>query len=280
MMKERIRSRDLRLLSEYLDSRLSETQTRKFEARLAEDSALRERLENLRKTKLMLSRLSRVKAPRHFTLTPEMVKVRRQKKQPMVLAMRWATTVAAILLVVMFGADLIFRSPIIGQPKMQAAAPAMESMALSADSVVDEEAANAEATPEPLILWGAAGSGGGGEEPEAIGMGGGFGSGGGGTEEPVIEPPVPTEAAPEEVPTGPLETMPQDTRIASKEAGDSPILGVNPEQGGEIISTSEAAAAPASATWFASLTALEWLEIALAVIVLGTGVTWLILRKR
>ncbi len=280
MMKERIRSRDLRLLSEYLDSRLNETQKRKFEARLAEDSALRERLENLRKTKLMLSRLSRVKSPRHFTLTPEMVKVRRQKKQPMVLAMRWATTVAAILLVVMFGADLIFRSPIIGQPKMQAAAPAMESMALSADSAVDEEAANAEATPEPLILWGAAGSGGGGEEPEAIGMGGGFGSGGGGTEEPVIEAPVPTEAAPEEVPTVPLETMPQDMRIASKEAGDSPILGVNPEQGGEIISTSEAAAAPASATWFASLTAIEWLEIALAVIVLGTGVTWLILRKR
>jgi len=44
MMNERGRSRDLQHLSQYLDSRLNETQTRKLEARLAQDAALRGQL--------------------------------------------------------------------------------------------------------------------------------------------------------------------------------------------------------------------------------------------
>ncbi len=272
MMNERGRSKDLQLLSEYLDSRLSETQKRKFEARLAEDSALRERFENLRKTKLMLSRLSRVNAPRHFTLTPEMVKVRR-RKQPLLTMMRWASSVAAILLVVLFGADLIFKSNLIARPMLQAA-PVMESMTYAEDST-----ANTEATPEPLILWGvpnAAGSGGGSAESEAFGLGGGGGS----SEEPVIETGTPPEEVTEEVATLPTETTSDDTRIVSKEAGESPILGLNPEQGGEIVSSSTQVTAQTTENWLSRISAIQWVEIALAVIALGSGVTWLIIRKR
>jgi hypothetical protein len=274
MMNERGRSRDLQHLSQYLDSRLNETQTRKLEARLAQDAALRERLENLRKTKLMLSRLSRVRAPRNFTLSPEMVKVRRKQRHPLTLAMRWATTVAAILLVVLFGADLLFKGPILARSSLQEAAPAMEAMTLSEDM-----AANAEPTPEPLILWGApnAPGRGGGDEAEAFGLGGG---GTGAVEEPITEAPVPIDEVPEEAPPGPVEATPQDTETFSKGTGESPILGLNPDQGGEIVSTSEAPAAAESAAWLSNLSVLNWVEIALAVIILASGMTWLILRKR
>jgi hypothetical protein len=187
--------------------------------------------------------------------------------------MRWSTSIAAILLVVLFGANLILKSPLIAQPMMQAA-PAMESMALSTEAASSEEA-----TPEPLIIWGAPNeAGGGGEaESEAIGIGGG---GGEISEEPLTEMTTPPEETTEEAMTSPDETTPEDTRISSKDAEESPILGVNPEQGGEIISPSEPTTAQQAETWLARVSTIQWIEIALVLITLGSGVTWLILRKR
>ncbi len=271
MINNKQRIKDLRLLSAYLDGELREPQRRKLEMRLTKEEALREQLENLRKTQSVLGRLPRVSAPRNFTLTPEMVTVRR-KRQPLFTALRWTTPVAAILMVVLFSVELLTGGPFLA------------SRSQSAVLEMDESAPAEEASPEPLILWGA---------PGVEGSGGGMGGDAADSEmraaqEPMMEMlPAPEEEAveatampqeqAEEGLTAPMDAE-EESLEAYKSAGDSPILGINTDQGGDVISTSEDATPPTSP--IARLRAIRWAEIALAVIAAGGGIALLILRKR
>ena len=256
---KRRKTQELNKLSAYLDNALSPRQTRKLEARLAVDPELQEKLDKLRRTKLTLGHLTRLRAPRNFTLTPDMVSVRKPRKQPLQTTLRLASALAAVLLVVLFGAEFILRE--IRPPQMlEAEAPVME-----AARVADE------ATPEPLIQWGFPGgqAGGMGGDPSAM-------------EEPMLE----MEAMPEEAPeTDPLpEEQPE---IQAEEAEELPaakggdlILGINPDQAGEIIDRSEPAAAQPESEPFPWPEILQWVQIALAVIAVGGGLALLILRTR
>lgn len=62
--------RDFELLSAYLDNMLTERERQTLEQRLAEDTALRAALHDLRETVALLRNLPRLKAPRSFALDP------------------------------------------------------------------------------------------------------------------------------------------------------------------------------------------------------------------
>lgn len=271
MTNKRRNTRELNILSAYLDNALSPRDKKKFEVRLAKEPELQQKLENLRRTKHVLSWLPRLHAPRNFTLTLDMVAERKPRRQPLQAGLRLASALAAVLLVVLFGVEFILGE--IRQPEMLAAeAPALEVM----------EAARApmEETPVPLIQW----------EPSGQGGGAAGGIGGEGDdiiiiEEPVEEPVMELEAAPEEE-SPEIEALPQEESLGAGETSEQPaakgddlILGINPDEGGEIIDRSEPAdlpMEPATQPWSGIL---RWAQIALAVIAVGGGIALLLLRR-
>ena len=276
MNNERRRIKEINMLSAYLDNALKAKEAEELETRLKHEPDLREKLDNLRRTKLLISRLDRVRAPRNFTLTPDMVKVRAKKAKPLFTTLRLASSFAAILLVALFGVQLLLQGGL--QPAMMGSeAPIMEEAARVSD----------EATPEPLIFWSQPGMGGAVE---------GYGGRGGETtsEEPILEI---EEAAPEEKQDEPAspeeeseipsaeELPPQETDAADSEAQEkkleesSPILGVNPDQSGEILERS----APGPRKSEPSIPwqrIILWAQIGLAVIAVGGGITLWVLRSK
>lgn len=277
MNNERGRPQDLNQLSAYLDDALNDKERKALETRLLVDLELRQKLENLRTTKYLINNLPAVRAPRNFTLSAEMVKVRRKKRQPLFGAFRLATSLAAILLVVLFGVEMLLGERLAALPR------SMSEPQMEAATTFDAE------TPEPLILWG---------EP-GLAEGGGVNGYGGGeefmAEAPQVEselapeePEVIEEALPEALPEGVTEeesmleaTREDEAQSQKRQALEDapPILGLNPEQGGEMIAQTEVGtdAGEAAPLW---QVALRWGQVALAVIALGGGVAlWLLRRK-
>lgn len=275
MKKERDRIEELNMLSAYLDNALEAEELEKLKSRLEQDQGLRQKLENLRQTKVLISRLDRLNAPRNYTLTPDMVKVRRRKSKPLFSTLRLATSFAAILLVALFGVQALLGGGFLPSA-MTAEAPMME-----AARVEDES------TPEPLILWAQPGVGG------AVPDGYGGGSAESLPEESFIleQPSEEEEIAPKDQPVEQPETLPE-AELAPQEPeeiesyaaeedleGASPVLGINTEQGGEVLDRSEPASADqkAAVDW---TQVIQWAQVGLAVIAVGGGVTLWILRKK
>ncbi len=92
MNNESKRPNEIKMLSAYLDNELSIARRQSLEKRLQNEPDLRRKLEDLRKTKMALGSLARVHAPRNFTLTPDMVKVRRKKQVPWFSTLKLATS--------------------------------------------------------------------------------------------------------------------------------------------------------------------------------------------
>jgi hypothetical protein len=284
MKNERRSTQELNRLSAYLDGALTASEQKQLEAALMHDQNLREKLENLRRTKIILGSLPRMRAPHNFTLSPDMVTVRRKKQQPFVNLLRLASSLAAVLLVVLVGVELVLGGKFQMPGAMMAEAPLTEEVAVS----------DAEASPEPLIQWFQGGVGGGGKEA-VTGMGGGAIMEESASEIYIEEAPVeemPVEEMPEE--TLPEEEMeeaaeaemmpqinaePQEQADSSAAQVDGLILGVNPDQGGEVLSRSEPGAEdePAQAAW----PLIRWVQIILAVITIAGGLLlWNLKRKQ
>jgi hypothetical protein len=280
MKNERQHIRDLETLSAYLDGELTQADSLAVRARLQDDPGLKAQLENLRKTKTTVGSLPRLRAPHNFTLTPDMVTVRRSKKSaPFVGTLRLASALAAILLVVLFGVEFLFASGPLAST-LRRAEPMMEAAMLAED-----------AEPEPLIVWGVPGAGGYGSDQPVNGIGGGDPK----MEDTVMvesapveaEMPAEAEALPEEAPEMILEAEPlpsdaQEAEMLAPPPGAEkqlPILGINTDESGEIIrrSSDTAADALAAPAW---RTIVRWLKVALGVVVVGGGLAWWLLRER
>ncbi|MDX2138989.1 MAG: hypothetical protein SF123_12940 [Chloroflexota bacterium] len=95
MMNER----DLELLSAYLDNTLTAEARSAVDARLLTDAPLRRELDTLRETKLLISGLPQLKAPRDFTLTAAMVGGR-ARTLPVILS-PWVSALSAAAAVIM-----------------------------------------------------------------------------------------------------------------------------------------------------------------------------------
>lgn len=263
MNKQRRTTPELNTLSAYLDNALSAQEKAVLEDRLKKESALREQLENLRRTKIILGYLPRLKAPRNFTLTPDMVTVRSKKRQPLFTALRLASSLAAILLVVLFGVELITNGSFQDTP-LTASEPQMEAARVAED-----------AKPQPLIIWSEPGMGGGAAE----GMGGDSSV----SEAPMLEmePLQPEteleeEALPQEQPEAEAERFSfEDGEVDEKNL----ILGINVDEGGEIIDRSDPAGQMEQTPFFAT-DSLRWLQIALAAIALIGALALLVLQRQ
>ena len=263
MNNERRRINELNMLSAYIDNALKEKEVKQLESRLEKEPELRERFENLKRTKLLLSRLDPVRAPRNYTLTPDMVEVRGKKNKPLFTTLRLASSFAAILLVVLFGIQLALQGGLL-PPRMQSEAPAM----------LEEAQVDDETTPEPLIFWAEPGTGGGVDEgfgggPESMAEKPFF------PEEPVGEEETPAEepAIPEEQPG--IESLPPDINIEDS----SPILGVNPDRSGEILDRSVPGIEEQQEETPDWSSVIRWVQIGLALIAVGGGVSLWLLRR-
>lgn len=98
--------RDVELLSAYLDGKLSQADSTRLESRLKTDPELRSVLNDLSSSRSLLRKLPQRRAPRNFTLTPQMARV----KPPLpraVPALRWATSLATLLLFVTIAANAL-----------------------------------------------------------------------------------------------------------------------------------------------------------------------------
>lgn len=250
------------LLSAYLDGQVSPGERSQIEKKLASEAAFRQAIEELRHTRTVIRSMPRRRAPRNFTLTPEMVTIRR--RQGWFPVLRFSSAFAAIASVVLFALQLL--PGVINGRAIPAAAPA------AMEFTGAQEPAG---TEPPLIYWG-------GPPAEAKGMGGGGGDGniypggmGGGAPDTVFG--VPSDAATpsiqfeipqatsqpgigaasmpemptatvEATPEAPLTLAPQATATPGSErsmegAQGGPVLGLRPADSGKVIAESQPAAA-------------------------------------
>ena len=147
-MTSNLSKRDLEALSNYLDGQLSRRQQRKLETRLQKDESLRLELANLRRTRAALRDLPRLKAPRHFTLTPEIAG--QQVRGGLYPTMRLASALATILFVVVTFGDLITSSSAQLVESAQPVADVFDDSAFAAETSTAQDmvAENAAAEPE------------------------------------------------------------------------------------------------------------------------------------
>lgn len=108
-MTKNISSRDWEALSAYIDGYLSQRERQQLEERLQRSMELKHGLDELRRTRQVLRSHPKMRAPRNFTLTPEMVSVQetRRSGSGMFPVMRLASVLASILLVLVVVGDLL-----------------------------------------------------------------------------------------------------------------------------------------------------------------------------
>lgn len=276
-------------LCAYLDGELSEKERRHLESRLQAKPELRSALEGLQKTRAVLRAAPRLRAPRNFTLTPEMAGI--QTKRTATLGarlypvMRASSALASVLFVLVVAGELFLGSTRLAarqvamEPVLEMAPAAKEMAAPEAPAetvVVETEAElfsgaadTAMATPLPTMAAKMPVEGvGGGEAYPAL------------TEEPPAAPaaseltfPAPLTPTPEAYPHG--TQLAEAPPISMQAAPSTPAAQVELAQQAPVDAenvTSEAGST-ATQTW-------RWVELFLAALALSSGLAALLLRPR
>ena len=137
--------RDLELLSVYLDGQLSPSDSTRLESRINSDPSLRDALNNLRSTRSLLRQLPSRRAPRNFTLTPQMAGVKPPTPR-IVPVFRFASAFATFLFIITFLINGLFSfaasAPVpaafnAAAPMSAAQAPAPQAFAAVAPTATD-----------------------------------------------------------------------------------------------------------------------------------------------
>jgi hypothetical protein len=138
MMNNRFTTRDWQSISEYLDNQLDAKSRARLEARLKENPELRQALEEMRRTKIVLRSQPRLRAPRNFTLTPAMAGIK-PKKGPMYYpTLRLAFALVTVLLAVVFLGDIVsnYSRPLSIETRM--ASMPMESLVTEGETLAEQ----------------------------------------------------------------------------------------------------------------------------------------------
>jgi hypothetical protein len=152
MMKKRLSPKDFKVLSAYLDGQLTPRESDRLEARLAEEKGLKETLIELRRTRQLLRAVPRLRAPRNFTLTPEMVGKRQPSGARLYPAFRLASAVATLLFVAVVVGDLFGGSFQYMSGRDQAASQVAVHQEMEAPAGEEMGAAESEEVPEAMVL--------------------------------------------------------------------------------------------------------------------------------
>ena len=101
-MTKKISLRKMEALSAYLDGELSQGARRRLETNLEQDAVMRAALEDMRRTRAVLRRTPHLRAPRNFTLSPDLARSKGQWRASSgaYTALRLASALASILLVI------------------------------------------------------------------------------------------------------------------------------------------------------------------------------------
>ena len=151
-MNNQITSRDIELLSAYLDNQLSSKDRASIEARLTVEPELRKELQSLDQARQLLHQLPRYRAPRNYYLKPEMIRPARTLKLAPIFGV--VSAVASVLLaVVIIGSRLVTTaSPVAMSP---AAAIPTETITFQQEIARSAPAAESPTEAAPLIAMGA-----------------------------------------------------------------------------------------------------------------------------
>jgi hypothetical protein len=244
-MKTQLSPRDWQQLSDFLDNQLNPREKADLEKRLVERADLRTGLEELKQTRAVLQAAPHRRAPRNFTLKPEMIPARRKAWQGWTPTFSFASVATALVAGVMLLGQVFPMGKAV--PMMAAAPVSAPQAAISAEDA-------SQATPM-IITWGD-------QSPAGMGEGGGGGYGGGAPEtalnpsagkatEPTQVAAMPTampveELRPQPTPTSmPVQPQPEPTQgpltlapaVSSAESTgtENLILGIPPtEEQGQI----------------------------------------------
>ena len=244
-MRKKLSSRELHLLSAYLDGELSNKDQKRVGRLLSDHPAAISSLEKLRQAKSVIKLLPIHKVPRNFTISAE--EVRRSSIPNLAGVLRYASAVSAVLLVVVLAFDFL---------SLYQSAPGDLGLARSnAETTPREKTISSVDEEAPIIIW----------HPAAPPAGEGYGIGGGrgGADDSDLQNEMllpyvniaPGDDQTEEVPsiaqeetTAETEQLPQvvgeqpqadaekyDRESKSPEDGSGPILGIRPSESQGII---------------------------------------------
>jgi anti-sigma-K factor RskA len=138
-MTNKISNREWEALSAYLDKQLSARERSRLEARLKENPELRQALEEMRRVRTILRSQPKMRAPRNFTLTPEMVGMRRRpaRRSRAYPVFRLASVLATLLFVLVLVGDFVTGSGSLTS-RESASAPQVVAMATEQAGQVEE----------------------------------------------------------------------------------------------------------------------------------------------
>ncbi len=112
-MKKQLSIHDWQALSALLDGKLSPQEKSRLEARLSKDANLREALEGLRRTRILLRNSPKIRAPHNFSLTRQMVGIQEKQRTGAVYPLlKFSTVLASILFIFALLGDFFVRQPL------------------------------------------------------------------------------------------------------------------------------------------------------------------------
>jgi hypothetical protein len=144
--------RNRRQLSPYLDGMLSDQESRRLEAHLAQCQACRDELAELRATVQALAELPLAEVPRSFALTaaPRRIEAPQPASRRLELGLGLATAVVAFILAVVAAGDLL-GVPGGGEQEEQPAALEMRSLTATTETGVPEPGTPEVQPPQPTL---------------------------------------------------------------------------------------------------------------------------------
>jgi hypothetical protein len=211
--------RNLETISAYLDGELTTNERERFEHQLKKDDSLQNLYQDLKRARSVLRNAPKLRAPRNYILTPEMVgiEVRQSRAFPL---FRFASAFAAFLLVLLFLGDIFVLPGMMSAPsraiqvaeslQLEEPAPEMET-----DMFASQPPAAAEPAVEEMPAEGAPAEGDNlsppMESPSAV--------------EKLLPTLIPgASEAEQSLLAGVTETPEEELMIASSEQSDFPIL--------------------------------------------------------
>lgn len=137
-MTKQLSVQEFENLSAYLDGELTSQEQSRLEHALEHSSELRQALDELRRTRIILRSASRLRAPRNFTLTAAMVGAVKPARKSFFAfnALRFSSALASILLVLtIIGEWFTFSGPL-AAPVAMVSEPANQAEALPPDAAL------------------------------------------------------------------------------------------------------------------------------------------------
>lgn len=188
--QQQLSPKDWQQLSEYLDGQLSSRDQNRLEQRLRERADLREGLEELRQTRVLLRSVRMQRAPRNFTLTPAMVRQSRPSIwRELVPVLNFASAMAALALVAILALQLLPGALPAATSREAGAQPTTAAAAPAAAPLLAQDTGQpgTGGTPAVVVQWNGNPAI---NQPQVTGRGGGGGGSGQGQSGNLEAPPV------------------------------------------------------------------------------------------